>query len=132
MKTIIIGPENISDSLLKEAIESSTFKISRFLIGASDLDKLTKIYAKSNSIPVDEYTTDWNNIKAQGATVKVNKWGKKYNSRAGFMRNSIMAEDADLLISFKESDDLITQMKKLNKTVYYFNVQQKKEPKYVF
>jgi hypothetical protein len=71
---------------------------------ANGVDRCGEEYAKSNNIAVKKFPAQWDNIKAKGAVVKTNKYGKKYNVLAGFWRNKEMAEYADALIAIVKND----------------------------
>lgn len=75
--------------------------------GAQGIDFLAELYAKKKTIPFKEFPADWKNL------------GKK----AGFIRNSEMAEYADGLIAIwdgksKGTFHMISEMVKRNKLVY--------------
>jgi len=88
MRTIIAGSRDIEDykyisHILDDVVD---FTISMVLCGtARGVDSLGERYALSRGIPVVYYRPNWT------------KFGRK---RAGFIRNEIMAEDADALVAF--------------------------------
>lgn len=85
MRVIIAGSRTIFNyDLVKEAIKESGFKIKVILCGcANGVDKLGEQYATDHGIMIEYYEADW----------------KKYGKLAGFVRNDIMADNADALIA---------------------------------
>jgi hypothetical protein len=107
MKTIISGSRNLKDfDVVQLAIRSSGFTITEVVSGAADgVDTLGEQWADINGIPVKQFPADWKNIKAKGAVVKSNSYGK-YNANAGHDRNKKMAEYAEACIAvMAEGDD---------------------------
>jgi hypothetical protein len=84
MRVIVAGSRSILDyALVKNAIESSGFKISRVVCGkAKGVDSLGERWAKENGVQVDYYPADWD----------------AHGKKAGFLRNQQMAENAESLI----------------------------------
>lgn len=103
MKVIIAGPRNVDDlELVEKAVEKSGFKITTiYQGGANGIDRNAKEYALKYGKKHKEFPAKWNDIDAEGAIIKVNKWGKEYNVRAGFDRNEEMASKADALIALQ-------------------------------
>lgn len=101
MKVIIAGSRNITDlKIVEEAIAASMFDITEVVCGdCRGVDKLGEKWAKANGIPVKHFPAEWDNFDLETVTVKTNRWGKRYNAAAGFVRNSRMAEYADALIA---------------------------------
>lgn len=101
MRVIIAGSRKItSPKYIKHAVKLSEFEITEIISGnASGVDRLGEQFAKENNIPVKIFKADWNDITVPGAIVKVNKFGKEYNSRAGHLRNKQMADYAEGLIA---------------------------------
>ena len=85
MRVIIAGSRNITSyNAVKLAVKRSKFKISKVISGgANGVDSLGERYANENRIEVEIFNADWD------------LWGK----RAGFVRNSKMANNADALIA---------------------------------
>ena len=54
---------------------------------ASGIDKCARNWAITHNIPIKEFPAKWDRIDRLNAVVKVNKYGKKYNARAGLDRN---------------------------------------------
>ncbi len=101
MKTIIAGSRSVNDyKLIEKVIKLSGFEITEIVSGnANGVDKIGELYADAHNIPKKLFPADWNNIKVEGAVIKTNKYGKKYNAKAGIDRNIKMAEYADCLIA---------------------------------
>jgi hypothetical protein len=47
-----------------------------------------------------EWARDWDDLEAPGAVIKTRRDGKRYNVRAGFARNTAMAQVATHLLTF--------------------------------
>ena len=130
MKCIIAGSRSINDySILLKAISDSGWadEITEVVCGdAVGADSLGDRWAKEKNIPVKHFPANWKNIKAKGAIVRINGYGK-YNAKAGIDRNEKMAEYADKLIAIIENGSkgtihMIETMQKLDKDVYIWEV----------
>lgn len=90
MKTIIAGSRDVIDyEIVKKAIENSGFKITQIVSGgARGVDRLGERYAKENNIPVKQFLPDWD----------------KFGKRAGFMRNTEMANYSDACIAIWDGE----------------------------
>lgn len=104
-------------------------------------DELGEILAKQKKIKVKEFPAKWDDIKAVGAKIKVNKFGKEYNTLAGFNRNQEMADYADAVLCLQPSgptsgsDDCVKRFEKLGKPTYVYygkEDENKTKKKYVF
>ena len=73
-----------------------------FISGAAETgaDRLIINWCIDNDYDYCEYLADWNNINVPDAVVKTNRFGKKYNFLAGYVRNALMAKDTTELIAF--------------------------------
>lgn len=79
MKTIIAGGRDYRGPI------EVPWEVSVVVSGkARGADSLGEQWAKSNGIPVEEYPADWD----------------AYGKRAGFMRNSDMANNAEALVAY--------------------------------
>src|SRR5687768_5539022 len=107
MRVIIAGDRDCTDlKLVEEAVKESGFKITIVISGgAKGGDKLGEDWAKANKVKVEVKEADWNDLKAKGAVIKTNTWGKKYNANAGFARNSEMIEVADAVIALQPNGE---------------------------
>ena len=101
MKVAIIGSRHFNDyELLEQAIQESGFDITEECCGeASGADTIGRLWAEDHGIPVTSFPADWDNTEVPGAVVKINSWGKKYNAKAGFRRNTEMITYADAVIA---------------------------------
>jgi len=116
----------VDDEQIKEALEAINFNSEADTIiqgGAPGIDECAKMYALDREISHIEYKADWNDISKPDAVIKINKFGKRYNAKAGHDRNAMMAEDADILILFwtgksPGSKNMKIQMIALNKLIH--------------
>jgi len=126
MKVVIAGSREITNyelvrKKINEAIQEALLNVTMIISGgALGVDRLGEKWANENGIPIDLNIPDWENINVPGAVVKINKWGKPYNARAGHMRNAIMADKADYLIAIWDgkssgTNNMIKEMEKRNK-----------------
>jgi hypothetical protein len=129
MKVIIAGTRSITDyNLIKKAVSNCGWELTAIVSGkAFGVDELGERYAKENKITLYEFPAEWDNLEAPKAVIKINKWGKPYNAKAGHDRNAKMAEVADALIAIwdgksKGTRDMIHIMKYLKKDVYVMEV----------
>ena len=80
--------------------------------GAKGVDKLAEDFAKANDIPFKEFKANW----------------EKYGKGAGFIRNSLIVEKADMVIAFWDgkstgTKDSIDKAIKKRKTLLLFFVE---------
>jgi hypothetical protein len=85
LRTIIAGSRSITSlHIVAEAVKESGFKITQVVSGgALGVDRLGEEWAKIWGIPVIHFIPDWD----------------KYGKRAGYLRNSDMANYADALVA---------------------------------
>lgn len=112
MRTIIAGSrseKNYDDVLM--AVQNAGWKPTLVLSGcANGADTLGEMWAQNNHIPVKHYRADWTN----------------YGQRAGYLRNEVMAENADALIAIwdgesKGTKHMIDIARRKGLKVYVFN-----------
>lgn len=98
MRTIIAGSRGIwSYTEVERAINASEFDITQVVCGmAPGVDSVGWAWAHVNGIKIIEMPADWDDL-SRG--VRLNRFGKKYNPRAGFERNIRMAKAAEALIA---------------------------------
>lgn len=89
---------------------------------AHGADDLGHRYAKERQYSWKRFPADWDNLDAPGALIKTNKYGKKYNAKAGHDRNGAMRDYADAAVVFRVdmspgSTDMIKKMKEAKKDV---------------
>jgi hypothetical protein len=106
MKVAVIGSRTFSDyRLVKETL--STLDITLLVSGgAIGADLLGEQYAKLNEIPTKIFYPDW----------------KKYGKKAGFIRNSDIINESEMVIAFwdgksKGTLDSIKKAEELNKNI---------------
>ena len=134
MKVIVAGSRTISEAAaVNKAIEHAKnyygLVITEIVEGeAAGVDKLAKEWAIRNGIPFKPFKPRWDYLEAPGAIVKTNKFGNRYNARAGHDRNQLMADYADVLIAVWDGKSTGTKdmiQRSLNKgmpvIVYAFN-----------
>lgn len=85
MKTIIAGSRDFTNlELVEIAVMQSGFDISVVLSGcARGVDRLGELWAKEHDVPVEHYPADWG----------------IHGKRAGYLRNSLMAQNGEALIA---------------------------------
>jgi hypothetical protein len=100
MKIIIAGSRSIADkNLIKIVIKESNFNITECVCGmAQGVDLVGREICLELKIPIKEFPAQWNDLTETPCYLKLNKFGKKYNSLAGHNRNKRMAEYAEGLI----------------------------------
>lgn len=128
MKVIIAGSRSIVDfDTVCKAVEASGFEITEVVSGkANGVDALGENWAEANDIPVKGFPANWKNVRAKGAVIRSNKYGK-YNAVAGILRNQRMAKYADALIAVWDgvstgTSNMIKEMEKLGKPVFVYEV----------
>lgn len=90
MKTIIAGSRGVKlYRQIVEAVENSEFDISVIISGtARGADRLGEQYASKNNIPCKRYPAEWD----------------KHGKSAGYIRNTLMADNADALIAIWDGE----------------------------
>ena len=90
MKTIVAGSREITSYRdVEDAILSSGFEITEVVSGtARGVDRLGEEYARNNNIPVSKFPADWDT----------------HGKKAGYIRNSEMADHADALIAIWDGE----------------------------
>lgn len=92
---------------------------------AKGADALAVTFANNESVKLYEFPANWGDLTVEGAVVKTNRWGNKYNAAAGHARNRKMAEFSERLIIFWDgkstgSKNMIKEMERLGKPVEVF------------
>ncbi len=80
---------------------------------------------KEEGVQIEYFIPKWDDTSAPDAVVKINKFGKEYNAKAGMDRNHAMGDTATHLIAFwdnksRGTKDMINYMTKLGKPVKVF------------
>lgn len=113
MRVAVIGSRSFNDyELVKKVLD--TIKDSITLIvsgGCKGADLLGERYAKENNIETLIFLPEWD----------------KYNKAAGYIRNKLIIENADLVIAFWDGKSPGTQhsfklAKELNKTIHIVKI----------
>lgn len=66
--------------------------------GSGGADTLAEQYANDNGLDTRIIVADWNDM-SEPCVIKQNRYGT-YNALAGFRRNKIVVDEADLIIAF--------------------------------
>lgn len=141
MRTIIAGSRNITNySLLVNVIDHLIIKegleITQIISGgANGVDKLAIQYANDHNIPLKVIKPAWDDITKSDAVVKINRFGKKYNAKAGMDRNEEMAKVSDALIALWDGKsrgtlDMIQRAKRHNLVVFAYRFSSKENKLY--
>jgi len=128
MKVAIVGDREVTDySIVQKAVEQSGFDITEVVSGgAKGVDSLAERWARDHNVPCKVFEADWNNLRAPGAVIKVNKWRKKYNANAGFQRNQNIVDYAEAVIAIQPNgptsgtQDTVRRTKKAKKPLHYY------------
>jgi len=89
---------------------------------ARGADDMGHRYALEKGYSWKRFAADWDNLDAPGAIIKTNKYGKKYNAKAGIDRNGDMRDYSDAAVVFRVdmstgSTDMINKMRRAKKDV---------------
>ncbi len=131
MKVIVAGSRQILDYQLVSAVISNTLskyniQITELVSGcAGGVDSLGEQWALENSVPVNPFPAEWDNLTVPNALIRTNKYEKEYNARAGFQRNEAMADYGDILIAIWDGKSpgtkyMINTAKSKGLTVYRY------------
>lgn len=128
MKVGIVGDRTVNDySLIDKAVKQSGFSITEVVSGgARGVDSLARQWASDNGLPFTEFKARWDDLKAPGAIVRTNKWGRKYNANAGFARNTSIVDYADAIIAIQPNgptsgtQDTVKKAKKAKKPLHQY------------
>lgn len=125
MNVAVIGSRDFEDYILLEKVLNG-FDIHLITSGgARGADSLAEKYAKNKGIDVSIIEAKWDDF-SEPCVVKYNRYGKKYNTLAGFKRNQEIIKDVDLVIAFWDGQspgtrDSIKKAEQLEKTVIVVN-----------
>lgn len=125
MKIIIAGGREFKDyDLLKAKMDIILKNVPKEEIEivsgtAGGADTLGEDYAKENGYKIKPVEAKWSDLTVAGAVIRINKFGKQYNSKAGHMRNEEMAKYADACVCFwdgksRGTENMIENAKKYN------------------
>jgi len=130
MKVAVIGGRKFDNQILafqKLDKLNSLNKITLIVSGgAGGADTIGKIYAHERGIPYLEFPALWDVLDHPDALIK-ERYGRKYDSRAGFRRNRDIVDNADVIIAFwdgkspgtKNSIEYAKQIQKPYKIIVY-------------
>lgn len=133
MNLIIAGGRDFTDyNLLCQSLDhllKNTDKsmITVFCGKARGADSLGEDYATERGIRVKPFPADWDDITVEGAVIKTTRAGKKYNARAGILRNQEMLDaGATHLVAYwdgksKGTSDMISRAKRAGIQVRVIN-----------
>lgn len=115
MKVAVIGSRSFKDYTEVQRVLSGLTITEIISGGAVGADTLGEKYAKDNGIPTKIFLPDW----------------KKYPKTAGFIRNTDIVENADIVVAFWDNEskgtlDSIKKAEKLGKKVLIVNTTHKK------
>lgn len=102
MKLGIVGGRDFNNfELLCKSISDNNLKPSMIISGgAKGADTLAEKFANQFKIPKQIFYADWDNLKKKPIKIKHNEFGKPYNALAGFNRNKLIVDTADIILAF--------------------------------
>ena len=109
MRVIIAGSRELTPNI-DLIVKKSTFKITQLICGmARGVDIAGYNWAKQHNIPILEFPADWTT----------------YGKRAGYLRNKVMAQNADALIAIwdgysKGTQHMINLAKQYDLKIYVY------------
>lgn len=120
----VVGSRTFADyKLLKKTLNQIAPNISTLISGgATGADSLAEKWADEHKIEKLIFHAQWDDLEADGAIIKTNKYGKKYNANAGFARNKTIVDNCDALVAFwdgksRGTKDSIDYARKLNRKI---------------
>ncbi len=135
MKVLVAGSRTVNNQILVSSVIEAFLKnynitITELVSGkARGVDTLAENWANNNGILVKPFPAKWDDLKAPGAIIRLNKYGKPYNVKAGFDRNLLMAQYADVLIAIRDgkskgTKDMMDQAKAHAAKVFVYRTDQ--------
>ncbi len=97
-KLLVCGSRSIIDKkkvfeIITDFIIDNDFEPDLIISGkATGVDSIAADYGKGVGIKVKECPAKWDDLSVPNCRIKTNKFGKKYNSLAGFIRNHEMVD----------------------------------------
>jgi hypothetical protein len=127
MKVVVTGQGNITAGEIGEAFEHFNLKPKTVLSpGETPVEEMAGSWAESNKVKVDVRKPKWGDMTVEKCTIKQNRFGKDYNSRAAFNRNDELVADCDCVLMINDhsrsSASIVEAAEKLSKTVYKWPV----------
>lgn len=114
MRVGIVGGRDFTDYEMAKNYIHNTLNVNNIKLivsgGARGADYIGALFAERHNIPTSIFKPDWDT----------------HGKKAGFLRNSTIVENCDVLVAFwdgqsKGTKDSITKAKKANKKVYICN-----------
>lgn len=100
----IVGSKIFKDSVFFGFVMKFFPNVTMIVSGdASGTDTLAKEWAGANGIEYKGHPAKWNILVATSdnpVEIRVNKFGEKYNRLAGFNRNTLIVNDAEITLAF--------------------------------
>lgn len=124
----IIGSRTFNDyenlqCFMDEVLEKHNLTTEDIVIvsgGAKGADSLGKRYSEDYMTDYVEYEANWKDLSHPDAIIRTNSYGK-YDAKAGIRRNTLIIEDADIVVAFhngsKGTADSLNKARKLNKRI---------------
>lgn len=101
LRTIIAGSRRgISYQNVCDAMDACGWTPTEIVSGkAAGADTFGEWWAIKNKIPIKEFPAKWADISHVDAIIKHDRFGRKYDARAGIRRNHEMGDYADALVA---------------------------------
>lgn len=132
MKLIIAGSRHLNQDDIYDAIVGFFYPDNKELYNsvteivsgtAKGADRMGELFAFNSGWNVKQFPAQWTDFSDPETVIKINKYGQKYNARAGHIRNKAMANYADALLLIwdgqsRGSKNMKENMEKLGKPIY--------------
>lgn len=107
MKIAVVGSREFKDIALIKEILINEFQPNDVLVSgkAPGVDSIAEGFidewnSNTGDFPKIIFKADWNNLSHPDAIIKTNRFGKKYDAKAGMRRNILIINEADKVIAF--------------------------------
>lgn len=133
MKIAVIGSRTFDNySQLQEELHIIIYEENEGLFddvvivsgGARGADSLGAMYANQYNLELVIYEANWKDLSHPNRRIKEGKYGK-YDANAGHRRNTLIIDDADIIVAFHNGSpgtaDSLKKARKLKKKVFEFN-----------
>jgi predicted Rossmann fold nucleotide-binding protein DprA/Smf involved in DNA uptake len=110
MKIAVVGSREFKD---KEFVKKSVLKFFKsgdiFISGGAKgvdrwaeeaINRFSADFPNSDSIEKKIYLPDWDNLAHPDAVIKTRPDGTKYDAKAGYRRNKLIVDEADVVVAF--------------------------------
>lgn len=127
MRLIIAGSRKLelSTTFIQELVlHFSITPVTEIVSGAArGVDASGERFARVFKLDLSKFPANWDDLTVPGAIIRQDKNGRKYNSKAGVTRNTLMAEYADALLLIWDGEssgsrDMRAKMLAKNKPIY--------------